>query len=392
MSVSYNSAPLRPKRALGDGPLRVGFIGAGAISQHHAAALRALPGVELASICDADERKAGAFQAKWGVPNRFLHADEMLKAGRHDVIHVLVPPSAHAGCVRTALESPDGCSYVLVEKPAFATAAECADIARLADATGKTVAVNHNARFHPAMLRLYDLIRSCRIGRLQHLNVVVNVPLRQLSDGDHSHWMFRSVLNTLLEQATHPLSQIDYLLGSACSVQIMSCDPAPLNDGKRFSTVWLMSLACQRGTAQCLLSFDKGFMAASITAIGEDAVANLDLRRNTIGIDEKSRFAEPVDSLLSVTKSGAATLGQGLGNFGRTVVSILGWIPPSDPFSSGMRASLAAFYEAVRRGTPPPAGIEEATRLLNVCETMAESVEHRRTTLGNEVESYAVSC
>ncbi len=89
-----------------------GLVGAGAIAEHHAAALRGLPGVELLGVTDVDAEKARAFAERLGA--RAFPSLRALREAGADVVHVLTPPATHADLAVEALDL--GC-HVLVEKP-----------------------------------------------------------------------------------------------------------------------------------------------------------------------------------------------------------------------------------------------------------------------------------
>jgi predicted dehydrogenase len=94
---------------------RVGLLGTGVIAAPHAQALRSLGGpAELVAVCDRDLKKAKDFQQTFSVPSVFEDVDAMIASSRLDVVHVLLPPSAHTSAAIACLER--GC-HVFVEKP-----------------------------------------------------------------------------------------------------------------------------------------------------------------------------------------------------------------------------------------------------------------------------------
>src|SRR5689334_16908086 len=86
---------------------RTGILGAGYISEYHIRALQDCPETVLQAICDADCDKAARLQRKYRIPNCYASLDEMVSARQVDVVHVLVPPAAHAAAALRCLES--GC-------------------------------------------------------------------------------------------------------------------------------------------------------------------------------------------------------------------------------------------------------------------------------------------
>jgi predicted dehydrogenase len=228
--------------------------------------------------------------------------------------------------------------------------------------------VNLNATCFPVFRQLIDLVADWRIGAIQHVAVTVNVPLRQLSAGQHDHWMLREFGNIILELAPHPLSQIQQLLGNVVDCSVLVSGARKLNSGVDFHDTWQIALACQRGTAQLLLSVGREFMVNTLQVIGQDGCAMLDLRRGTICLSEKSRFMDPVDHLGDALRSASTLTRQGLTNFWNYGAAFLKLKPTSDPFSVGIATSIRNFYEALEQGREPLTGLEPAAEIISTCE------------------------
>jgi predicted dehydrogenase len=96
------------------GELRIGLIGAGAISSTHASALEALDGTNLVAVCDLIDARASALADQFGIANVFHSAHEMLQNVELDAVHVLTPPQFHVDAAIAALRAD---CHVLVEKP-----------------------------------------------------------------------------------------------------------------------------------------------------------------------------------------------------------------------------------------------------------------------------------
>ena len=112
-----------------DKPLRVAFLGTGYIADWHAKALRTVPGVELAAVCDKDIVRARSFGAKYGVSECWPSLEAMLANSELglDAVHVLLPPDLHAGAACAII---DAGLHVLMEKPMAISAEQCGRTAR----------------------------------------------------------------------------------------------------------------------------------------------------------------------------------------------------------------------------------------------------------------------
>jgi len=348
---------------------RVGILGAGFIADIHAQALRSIDGARVTAVCDLDSRRAASFGRRWNIPAQFTSLAEMLERADVDVVHVLLPPPAHAAAAVQCLERGRN---LFLEKPMAPHAGECLAIEAAAERHGRIVGVNHNAIFHPGFRRLLARLRERRLGAVQHVTACLNVPLRQLSAGQHDHWMFHRPGNILLEQAPHPLAQLGLLVGPPVQVRAMVSGGTTLNTGVRFHDTWLVSMECLRGTAQCRFAFGKDYADSWLHVIGEDGAAFLDLRRNTLQLGEKTRFLEAVDHLWNSATSAWALAGQGCANFAAYVGGFLAR-RPVDPFFASMAGSIQAFYEALGARRSPPATAADGRQVVETCLRILES-------------------
>lgn len=343
---------------------RVGILGAGFISDYHIRALQPLAGVQLAAVCDVDLARARELGRKWDIPAAFERIDDLTASGV-DVVHVLVPPALHAQAAITCLRG--GC-HVLVEKPMATTAAECREMEATAARYGRKLAVNHNLTFDPAFLRLVSAVRDRRLGALEHVTACVNIPLRQLSAGQHDHWMFRSPGNIVLEVGPHPLSQIRYLMGTVSRVQAMATGQVTLRSGSRFYDTWQISLECERGTGQCFLSFGRDQMESWVYAVGQDGTAWVDLRRNVVLFSGKTRFLDPIDKAHHALSQAWSQASQGVRNLSGYAGAFLKIIPPADSFTLGFTNGIRAFYDSLHRDLPLPEAMLQGRGVIETCE------------------------
>jgi predicted dehydrogenase len=365
-------------------PTRAAILGTGFIADFHARALQATPGVQLAAICDVDASKAAEFRSKWQISEAYDSLCDLLSKSRPDVVHILVPPALHCA---TAVQCLSARTHVFIEKPVALSLAECDRIAEAARLSGGIVGVNHNQACHPAFLRAEEETRKCRLGRIEHVSTFLSAPLRQLSAGQHNHWMFREPGNILLEQAPHPLSQIIRLLGPVRSAACSASGAQTLSTGKVFFDTWQVSLVCERGPAQLLLAFGRDHLEFSLQIIGQDATAHVDLRRNTIYVFDKTRFVEPMDQLINNWREGRSLASQGLTNFRDYCLGFLKLRPPSDTFSVGMNTSIQRFYGDLHAGVPPRMGLPEARAVIEACEKIAAAADVTRSSMQAAAES-----
>ncbi|OHE82477.1 MAG: oxidoreductase [Verrucomicrobia bacterium RIFCSPLOWO2_12_FULL_64_8] len=129
----------------GPGRVRCGVVGVGSLGQHHARIYAALPGAELAGVCEIDDARAAAVCAQHGC-RRFATLEEM--GGACDAVSVVVPTDRHAGVALPLL----GCGcHLLIEKPLCASLAEAEQVLAAAQQNRCVVQVGHVEHFNPVM-------------------------------------------------------------------------------------------------------------------------------------------------------------------------------------------------------------------------------------------------
>jgi len=351
------------------GPLRVGLLGAGVIAAPHALSLRSIPGVEIAAVCDLDPRKAERFQSQWQIPKAFSNLHEMLSACSLDVVHVLLPPSAH---MEPALDCLRAKSHIFVEKPFCLSSADCRQVAETAQDENRMVGVNHNLTYMPAVLAMISAAREYRIGAVEHVTAVYNLPMPGLAMGQHGHWMFGETERLILELGPHPVSVICRLLGEVGQAATAVSGKTILTNGRTFYDTWQSSFVCERGTAQLLLSVGRDYPNMWIHALGQDGEIFVDLRRNIVRISDKTKY-QRTDNLMDAWRNGSRTMSAALGNFKRYFQGALGLKPPFELQNESMKGSIGAFYDALARGVEPPVGAAEGTAVVRGCEAILES-------------------
>ncbi len=179
--------------------LRAAVLGVGLMGANHARLYGEIDNVELVAIADQGDELT-ALAERFGATGYSDH-NELLERERPDIVSVAVPTSAHLEIAGAALRA--GC-HVLVEKPIAATSSQGEELARLAEATGRILAVGHIERFNPAVRRLHALIDEGAIGRVTScLARRVGVMPPRVRDAD-----------IVIDLAVHDIDVFGYLLGS----------------------------------------------------------------------------------------------------------------------------------------------------------------------------------
>ena len=361
-----DTSPMIPDFQL-SGPTRVALVGAGFIADIHLEALASLDEVKLVAICDSDPEPAERAARKFGGVPTVTRLENLADTGAQ-VVHLCTPPDTHFDLTRRLLEMGLG---VFVEKPLALTKHEASELAELARKLGLPLAVNHNNVFHPAFKRLADKVRAGEIGRLEHVQVTLAVPLRQLDAQDFTHWMFQAPRNIVFEQATHPLSQIHHLLGAAQEVSVSRLGSQELNPGQVFHHRWSVAAKAERGTAELYMSFGGPFTRSTLQVLGTDGSLEADLFHDNLSGEEKTLYLDFWNSFLAGYNRGAQLRLDSRRSLLRWISSTLGLRSRSDYFFLGMRDSIKAFHESLRDGNRFHGSAENAVQVASWCDQVA---------------------
>ena len=190
--------PEKRSRASGkksSGLVRIGLVGCGYWGPNLIRNFHELPTSELAAICDLRAARLKPLMKKFPSVKLTTQYQDLISDSSIDAIVIATPISTHYEMVRQALRSG---KHVMVEKPLAATVREATLLARLAAQRQRILMVGHTFEYHPAVLKVAELLKSGELGKVYYIDSVrVNLGLHQ-SDG----------LNVLWDLAPHDISII----------------------------------------------------------------------------------------------------------------------------------------------------------------------------------------
>jgi predicted dehydrogenase len=135
-------------------------IGTGFIGTVHVEALRRI-GVQVRGVLGSTPERGQARAEALGVPQAYESLAQLLDDDRIDVVHVTSPNDLHVAQAREALRAG---KHVVCEKPLAMTAAESAELVRLAAETGLVNATNFNIRYYPLNQHAHDAVAAGDLG------------------------------------------------------------------------------------------------------------------------------------------------------------------------------------------------------------------------------------
>ena len=153
----------------------------------------------LGAACDANPVALSRVKEQYHDIRTTGSYAEVLSDPRIQAIAIAMPASDHFAHARQALEAVKD---VFVEKPLALTVADGRALIEMAEKGGRLLMVGHLLRYHPAVIKLKELVDSGSLGKIYY------VYSNRLNLGK-----FRTEENILWGFAPHDISAILYLLG-----------------------------------------------------------------------------------------------------------------------------------------------------------------------------------
>jgi UDP-N-acetyl-2-amino-2-deoxyglucuronate dehydrogenase len=222
--------------------VNVGLIGAGNISQTHARAAAAVPGVAIAAIFGANADKARGLAAQHGA-KAYDDIDAFLGHKPMEVVIIGSPSGVHAS---EGIAAARRGLHVLVEKPIEVTTERADALIAATEEAGVRLGVIFQDRMKPGIVALKQLVDSGGLGRV--LRVSARVPWYRPPDYYRlSRWRGTTALDgggALMNQGVHTVDLLLWLLGDVTRVQAR--------------TATLLHEIESEDTAVALLEFESG--------------------------------------------------------------------------------------------------------------------------------------
>ncbi len=344
--------------------LRVAAVGLGWVTLHrHLPAMRRSADFEVVGVVDRHPGRARAVAERHRLPRH--HEGERLAQipwlAEVEAFTIGAGPAAHAGLIREALELG---RHVLTEKPFVLDPAEGAELAELARARGKVLAVVHNFQFARSALRLAADLAAGGYGELRFLHArQLGNPQRRLPA-----WHEELPLGLFYDESPHMF----YLLRALAPapLEFLGAEVHPSTQGKR-TPAWI-SAHYAAGPARIPVKLDMAFEAPlsewHIGVAGERCLGDVDVFRDIyVRVpNDGAHTAWPVlrTSLAATWAHWAQHLVSGPRHFSGTL-------------DYGNGEVFRRFAAAARGGGEPPGiGASEALAVLRMQHEILARAEH----------------
>jgi predicted dehydrogenase len=206
--------------------LGVGIVGCGLMGGIHAAGYAKDARVKLIGCQNRSRDKAAALAAKHGA-KVYETLDELLADPAIDAVSICSSQQVHHEQGRAALLAG---KHLLLEKPLALTLPEMDELAALATASGRTVMVAHQLRFHPVIKAVHQALP--KLGRLIHLHLECGFLIR---GHEGRCWRDYRSGGFFMELGCHLVDLARHLMGEIRHVQGVTLRTNPLRVTEDFT-------------------------------------------------------------------------------------------------------------------------------------------------------------
>ncbi|MCW2973621.1 MAG: Inositol 2-dehydrogenase, partial [Thermoleophilia bacterium] len=275
--------------------------------------------------------------------------EQVLADDTLDAIVIASPVPTHHKLGLMALEAG---KHTFIEKPIALTAAHALELCEAADARDLRLMVGHLLEYHPAVLKMRDLIESGELGD------VLYAYSNRLNLGQ-----FRRDENALWSLGVHDVATLMFLFGDT-PVEVGARGESYVHDGVEDVVFGDMKFA--GGTmAHIHLSWLDPHKVRRLTVVGSQQMAVFDDM-------EAERKLTIYDKGFS--RQGAT---EGSGNWGEYIAKREGDIYiPRLPAAEPLRIEVEHFLENIQNGTTPRSDGRDGLNVVRVLEGMQQSLEN----------------
>lgn len=262
-----------PRIISNDAKIKIAVVGCGRISQKHFDAIDAhKQDLELVGVCDVDSRQLAQATKRTGVAG-YASLRDMLKKSDAHLVALCTPSGLHPEqTIRCARDD----RHVMTEKPMATHWRDGLRMVRECDAAGTRLFVVKQNRQNATLQLLKRALDKGRFGRLYmvQVNVFWSRPQEYYDSAEwRGTWEFDG--GALMNQASHYVDLLDWLIGPIKSVQAMTGtlartieveDTAVMNIQWRSGAIGSMNVT--------MLTYPRN-LEGSITILGEKGTVKL---------------------------------------------------------------------------------------------------------------------
>ena len=325
------------------GVLRIAVVGLGYWGPNLARNFNAIPGCELAWLCDASPDALARVGASFPAARLTGDLGELLADPTVHAVALATPVVTHADLAARVLEAGKHC---FVEKPLGQTVAEAERAVAAADSSGRVLMVGHLLEYHPGVQRLKQLVDSGELG-----DRIFYIYGNRLNLGK-----LRADENALWSLGAHDVSVVLYLAEEE-PWEFVAHGESYVQEGVE-------------DVVFCFLRFPSG-LSAHLHLSWLDP--HKERRFTVVGSRRMATFDDmAIEGKLKIYDKG---FDQGSRGYGEYITRTGGIFSPELPNVEPLRVECEHFVECVRGGRRPRSDGLSGLRVVRVLEELQRSLD-----------------
>ena len=208
--------------------IKLAFIGAGRMANHHAVNLQQIPQSEIYGFFDPNKETAAKFADTYKCTKIYVSLSELSADAAVNGVLVCNYSDQHYQTLTELFAA--GVKYIFCEKALVRKLEEGKDLLRRAKAAGAQIMVGHHRRYNPGCARLRELILNGELGKLRMAKVAYCHIGYSRKWGEFFSDFERSG-GVILDMMSHLLDQLNWFFGepeSICGRSLMLDRSQPL--------------------------------------------------------------------------------------------------------------------------------------------------------------------
>jgi predicted dehydrogenase len=288
-------------RSFGDGPVGVGIIGAGNISDQYLSNLTTFPDVRVIAVADLIEERAKAQAEKYGVP-RSGGVDTVLGDPEIDIVVNLTIPAVHVEVSEAIIAAG---KHVWTEKPIGVSREESRRLLEKADAAGLRVGVAPDTVLGPGVQTAKRAIARGDIGRPLFAQTTFQWQGPEIFHPNPA-FLYAKGGGPLLDMGPYYVSALVHVFGPVASVAALGLQGTPTR------RVQVGELAGQEfpveipSTLSVLMDFEEGGQAQSLystdSPVIRQGIVEITGTEGTIVIPDPNTFGGAISITRPLTR------------------------------------------------------------------------------------------
>ena len=323
-------------------PIRVGVVGLGYWGPNLARNLAAVPGCELAWLCDASTQARAKLEPLFPSARSSDDLQELLGDEELDAVVLATPVPTHAELAVAVVQAGKHC---FVEKPLATSAADAERAVVAAAEADRILMVGHLLEYHPAVARLKQLIDSNELGDLYYI-YGNRLNLGQLRADENALWSL----------GAHDVSVVLHLIGEE-PVECLAHGASFVRDGVQ-------------DVVFCYLRFPSGIVAHLHLSWLDP---HKERRITVVGARRMATFDDMlIEGKLTIYDKG---FDEDTRSWGEYIARAGDTFSPRIPNVEPLRIECEHFVECIRMETAPRSDGLSGLRVVRVLEQLQRSLD-----------------